>query len=37
MAFDHLPRHQSCLDVVCPGRCGHEHQRAEENEGDVAS
>ncbi len=33
MAFDHLPRHQRCLDVVCPGRCGHEHQRAEQTDG----
>ena len=29
MTFDHLPRHQRRLDVVCPGRCGHEHQCAE--------
>ena len=35
MAFDHLPRHQRCLDVVCPGRCGHEHQRAEQTDGQV--
>jgi hypothetical protein len=37
VAFDHLPRHQRRLDVVCPGRRGHEHQRAEENEGNVVS
>jgi hypothetical protein len=30
VAFDHLPWHQRRLNVVCPGRCGHEHQRAEQ-------
>jgi hypothetical protein len=29
VAFDHLPWHQRRLNVVCPGRCGHEHQRAD--------
>ena len=37
MTFDHLPRHQRCLDVVRPGRCGHEHQRAEKKKGNVDS
>ena len=35
MAFDHLPRHQRRLDGVCPGRYCHEHQGAEEKEGNV--
>ena len=35
MAFDHLPRHQRRLDVVCQGRCGHECQRAEQTKGQV--
>jgi len=30
MTFNHLPWHQRRLNVVCPGWCGHEHQRAEE-------
>ena len=37
VAFDDLPWHQRRLDVLCPGRCGHEHQRAEENEWAVVS
>ena len=32
MAFDHLPRHQCRLDSLSPGRCGHEHQDAQESE-----
>ncbi len=35
MAFDHLPRHQRRLDVVRPGRCGDEHQCAEQTDGQV--
>ena len=31
MTFDHLTWHQGGLDVVRPGRCANEHQRAEEN------
>jgi hypothetical protein len=29
VAFDHLPWHQRRLNVVCPGRHDHQHQRAE--------
>ncbi len=35
MAFDHLSWHQRRLDVVCQGRYGHEHQGAEEKQGNV--